>query len=185
MGHSGPGGFYSSVHKIKEHLDFLCCGAEEGQSRGSYRSLSALTALWKHTHTPLQRPGCTKKKVLSLCGKDVKLKKSQETLVSTLQLWMIWMLLWLESKELKDVMWFMTTLMRCQSSSSLLPHAQVPQTNTSSEKSELLQQSHSELTSILCYLFLINSQHWILKTTQEEWKYTTQHSWRNNSVNAK
>lgn len=47
MGHSGPGGFYSSVHKIKEHLDFLCCGAEQGQSSGSYRSLSALPALWK------------------------------------------------------------------------------------------------------------------------------------------
>lgn len=45
MGHSGPAGFYNSVHKIKEHLDFLCCGAEQGQSRGSYRSLSTLPAL--------------------------------------------------------------------------------------------------------------------------------------------
>lgn len=82
MGHGGPGGFYSSVHKIKEHLDFLCCGAERGQSRGSYRSLSALPALWK----PSQKEeniwsdlwAAQKRSFLIVSGKDESLEMSKE-----------------------------------------------------------------------------------------------------------
>ena len=78
MGHSGPGGFYRSVHKIKEHLDFLCCGAERGTEQRQLqvplrpacplKTTTAEETVWSDLRA------AQKRSFLSLCGRDLMLE---------------------------------------------------------------------------------------------------------------
>lgn len=53
MFHSSPGGFYSDVQTMKQHSDFLCCGAEEGLASSEAPSLPCLPSKDYMVHADL------------------------------------------------------------------------------------------------------------------------------------